>query len=107
MYTHILCKHKRCDVQLCCTASTVQILHLQGGAGSAGDVPEQLSVTFDVRVAVTDDHEEMEAKLHAWCEEVGPGSYCKFQQKKPRVEPTRLDDGNPWWLAFKAACEAL
>jgi aminoacylase len=70
-------------------------------------VPEELSVTFDIRVAVTEYHEQMGAKLQAWCEEAGPGTYYTFRQKEPRVEPTRLDDCNPWWLAFKAECDAL
>jgi aminoacylase len=72
-----------------------------------GRVPEQLAVTLDIRLAVTEDHDEMEAKLRAWCDDVGHGTYYTFLQKEPHVEPTRLDHLDPWWLAFKEGCDAL
>jgi aminoacylase len=71
-----------------------------------GDIPEQLSITFDIRLAVTEDHGKMLAKLQSWCEEAGPGTYYTFNQQEPRVQPTRIDHSNHWWLVFKAECNA-
>lgn len=39
--------------------------------------------------------------------EAGGGIEIRFEQKGPYVEPTRLDDSNPYWLAFKKAVDTL
>ncbi|PNF38477.1 hypothetical protein B7P43_G03992 [Cryptotermes secundus] len=84
--------------------TSLNLTMMEGGASSLGNVPEQLSVTFDIRLAVTEDHEKMLAKLQSWCEEVGPETYYTFRQKDPHFQPTRIDNSNPWWLVFKAEC---
>lgn len=62
---------------------------------------------FDVRLAVTVDHMEFEAMVHKWCVEAGPGTYVEYEQKEPKIQVTKLDSSNPWWLAFKQACDEM
>ena len=79
---------------------------LQGGV-QPNVVPPEFVVEFDVRLAVTVDHEEFEDMVNKWCSEAGPGTYVEFVQKDPQVEVTILDSSNPWWLAFKRACDDM
>lgn len=39
--------------------------------------------------------------------EAGQGVTIEFEQKDPYVPPTKLDDTNPYWLAFKGAADQL
>jgi len=82
------------------------IIVLQGGVQS-NVVPPELVVVFDVRLAVTVDHAEFEDMVNKWCSEAGPGTYVEFEQKEPQVQVTKLDSSNPWWLAFRSACDDM
>jgi aminoacylase len=64
-------------------------------------------VVFDVRLAVTVDHVEFETMVNRWCSEAGPGTYVEFEQKEPTIQVTKLDSSNPWWIAFKRACDDM
>ena len=79
---------------------------LQGGV-QANVIPAELHATFDVRVAPSDDHEEFEATIKRWCEEAGTDVTYSFGEKNPKVEPTKLDDSNPFWIAFKKCCDGI
>ncbi|KDR16327.1 aminoacylase-1 [Zootermopsis nevadensis] len=86
--------------------TTVNLTQLKGGVQS-NVVPPELVVVFDVRLAVTVDHAEFEAMVNRWCTEAGPGTYVEFEQKEPKIQVTKLDSSNPWWLAFKRACDDM
>lgn len=86
--------------------TTVNLTQLKGGIQS-NVVPPELVVVFDVRLAVTVDHAEFETMVNRWCSEAGPGTYVEFEQKEPKVQVTKLDSSNPWWLAFKRACDDM
>ncbi|PSN38838.1 Aminoacylase-1 [Blattella germanica] len=86
--------------------TTVNLTQLKGGVQS-NVVPPELVVVFDVRLAVTVDHAEFEAMVKKWCAEAGPGTYVEYEQKEPKVQVTKLDNSNPWWLAFKSACDDM
>ncbi|XP_051172765.1 aminoacylase-1-like [Leptopilina boulardi] len=83
--------------------STVNLTMLKGGV-QINVIPEELSVGFDVRLAPDVDHEEFRKMIKQWCEEAGDGVYFEIIGNK-RVEGTKLDDTNPFWLAFKKACD--
>lgn len=70
-------------------------------------VPPSLTAIFDIRIDPSKDHEEFEAMIKKWCEEAGTGVTYSFEQKNPKIESTRLDDSNPYWIAFKKVCDDL
>jgi aminoacylase len=86
--------------------TTVNLTQLKGGV-QANVVPPELVVVFDVRLAVTVDHAEFEDMVNKWCSEAGPGTFVEFEQKEPKVPVTKLDSSNPWWLAFRSACDDM
>lgn len=88
------------------TATTVNLTRMQGGVQS-NVIPPQITVTYDMRMAIDVDHAKWEAQILKWCEEAGGGIEMKFLVRQPAVEPTKLDGTNPYWLAFKAAIDEL
>lgn len=70
-------------------------------------VPSELEVTFDIRVAVNVDHKQLEDTIKQWCNEAGGGIELDFGVKNPLMGLTKLDDSNPWWLAFKRECDKM
>lgn len=63
-------------------------------------VPKEFTATFDIRLRPGDDPDEFEAVVKRWCEEVGPGVSYSFLQKNPKIMGTKIDDSNPFWMAF-------
>lgn len=45
--------------------------------------------------------------VNDWCKEAGSDLWIEFEQKNPKIEVTKLDDSNPWWVAFKKECDAM
>ncbi|CAB3362934.1 Hypothetical predicted protein [Cloeon dipterum] len=86
--------------------TTVNLTQIKGGV-QPNVVPPELTVGFDVRLATDVDHEKFEAMIKGWCKEAGPGTTISYEQKNNFVPNTPLDDSNPWWLAFKKACDKL
>ncbi|XP_017057636.1 aminoacylase-1 [Drosophila ficusphila] len=86
--------------------TTINLTKISGGVQS-NVVPPQLMVCFDCRLALDVDHEEFEATLQKWCNEVGGGIEITYEQKQPKVPPTAIDNSNPFWLAFKKATDEL
>ncbi|KAH8241931.1 hypothetical protein KR038_000775, partial [Drosophila bunnanda] len=86
--------------------TTINLTRLDGGVQS-NVVPPLLTVCFDCRLALDVDHQEFEANLHKWCDDVGGGIEITYEQKQPRVLPTAIDDSNPFWLAFKEATDEM
>ncbi|GBP34800.1 Aminoacylase-1 [Eumeta japonica] len=99
--------------------TTVNLTKLRGGV-QANVVPEELSATFNIRLALTVNHQEFEnmvstlplfhsynSVLRQWAIEAGEGVTLVFDQKDPRVESTKMDSSNPFWTAFKSATDKL
>jgi aminoacylase len=42
-----------------------------------------------------------------WCDESGEGITYEFEQKQPKVPPTKIDKTNIYWAAFTSAVEEL
>lgn len=81
-------------------------ISFQGGLQS-NVVPSELEVTFDIRVAVDVDHKELVDKIKQWCNEAGGGIEMNFTVQNPFMGLTKLEDSNPWWLAFKGECDKM
>lgn len=47
-------------------------------------------------------------QINRWCEEAGGNIDIFYESKKPKVEPTKMDNDNPFWVAFKSCiCDEL
>ncbi|KAI4479434.1 hypothetical protein M0804_011219 [Polistes exclamans] len=86
--------------------TTINLTQLKGGV-QTNVIPNELIAMFDVRLDPSVDHDEFEAKIKKWCEEAGEGVFYTFEQKNPKVENTKLDETNPFWIAFKRTCDSL
>lgn len=70
-------------------------------------IPPELQLVIDIRVALDVDHQEFEKMLRSWCDEAGSGIEYSFEQKQPKVQPTKTDDSNIYWMSFSKAIEEL
>ncbi|XP_049529285.1 aminoacylase-1A-like [Anopheles darlingi] len=86
--------------------TTVNLTIMKGGV-QENVVPPELTVCFDIRLAVNVNHLEFENQLLDWCREAGGGIELEYDQKCPYVKPTKLDDSNIYWVAFKQALDEL
>lgn len=87
--------------------TTINLTRMSGGV-QTNVVPPMMSIGFDVRLAIDVNHDEFEKMLHRWCVEAGGNIELVFEAKKPKVEPTKIDDTNPFWVGFKSAiCDEL
>ncbi|XP_011297555.1 aminoacylase-1 [Fopius arisanus] len=85
---------------------SINLNQLKGGV-QTNVIPEELIAVFDMRIPPTLDHNELEQKILGWCKEAGENVTITFEQKNPRIESTKLDDSNPFWIAFKKSCDEL
>lgn len=109
--------------------TTINLTTIKGGL-QMNVVPPLLTIGFDVRLAISQSHDEFEALVNCtilvdrirgiksdfsinfqitrWCEEAGGNIEISYESKKPKVEPTKIDDTNPYWVAFKSCiCDDL
>ncbi|XP_065365133.1 aminoacylase-1-like [Calliphora vicina] len=80
--------------------TTVNLTTLSGGVQS-NVIPPFMQMGFDIRLAITVDHAEFEKQVRQWCVEAGGDIELEFEQKEPKVEPTKIDSSNPYWVAFQ------
>lgn len=80
--------------------TTTNITTIHGGI-QQNVVPPEITMTVDVRMSITIDQEQFERDVRDWCRQAGTDVEIEFMQKLHRVEPTRLDDSNPYWIAFE------
>ncbi|XP_055389609.1 aminoacylase-1-like [Condylostylus longicornis] len=86
--------------------TTINLTQLKGGVQS-NVVPPLFVACFDVRIAIDVDHIKFENQLKQWCEEAGGGIELEYEQKEVRVEPTKIDSSNKFWVAFKKTVDEL
>ncbi|XP_055914631.1 aminoacylase-1-like [Eupeodes corollae] len=82
--------------------TTINLTQIHGGVQS-NVVPPMIEAVFDIRVAVTVDPDALIQKIEKFCEESGGGIEIEFEQKEPKVEPTKIDASNIYWTALKQA----
>lgn len=77
------------------------------GGVQSNVIPPEFTLVIDCRIAVTVDLEEFEETINKWCKEAGEGVWIEYQQKESQVPPTKLDESNPYWIAFKKAADDM
>ncbi|XP_018404330.1 PREDICTED: aminoacylase-1-like [Cyphomyrmex costatus] len=86
--------------------TSVNLTKIWGGV-QTNVIPTELNAMFDIRLTPSVDHEEFEATIKRWCEEAGPNVTYSFEEKNPKIEGTKLDESNPYWIAFKNICDEI
>lgn len=86
--------------------TTVNLTRLSGGLQN-NVVPPELSVTFDMRIAVDVNLDKLMERMQLWCKEAGEGVSIDFHEKGEYVPPTRVDEQNKFWVAFKKATDEM
>ncbi|XP_034242125.1 aminoacylase-1-like isoform X1 [Thrips palmi] len=86
--------------------TTVNLTVIKGGV-QTNVIPQEMVACFDVRLACDVDHDEFEKMVNGWCKEAGSDIKIEFEQKNPKIEVTKLDETNPWWIAFKKECDNM
>ncbi|XP_059144894.1 aminoacylase-1-like [Physella acuta] len=84
--------------------TTVNMTMLEGGV-QPNVVPAELSATFDVRIPPTTDFSAFKEKVLQWCKEAGPDVSIEMLHEGQMTEMVDVSDANPWFVAFKKACE--
>ncbi|KAK9892863.1 hypothetical protein WA026_022544 [Henosepilachna vigintioctopunctata] len=86
--------------------TTVNLTMMSGGVQN-NVVPPEMLVVIDCRIPVTVNIQKWEETLNRWCKEAGQGINVTYDQKQPQVPVTKLDNSNPYWVAFKEATDEL
>ncbi|KAJ8920151.1 hypothetical protein NQ315_011811 [Exocentrus adspersus] len=86
--------------------TTVNLTQLKGGI-QANVIPPEFVIVVDCRIPVTVDMKKWEETMNKWCRDAGQGVYIEYEQKQPQISPTKLDNTNPFWVAFKEASDEL
>lgn len=80
--------------------TTVNVTMINGGI-QENVVPPEITMSVNARMSVTIDHERFERDISDWCAQAGTDVEMVFLHKLHRIEPTRLDESNQYWMAFK------
>ncbi|XP_018050254.1 PREDICTED: aminoacylase-1-like isoform X1 [Atta colombica] len=86
--------------------TSVNLTKVWGGV-QTNVIPTELSAMFDIRITPSVDHDEFEATIKRWCEEAGSDVTYSFKEKNPKIKNTKLDESNPYWIAFKNTCDEI
>lgn len=86
--------------------TSVNITRIHGGVLS-NVIPSEYRMTVDFRLSLQIDHVEFENRLKTWCEESGGGIEMVYEQKQPKIAPTKIDSSNPYYVAFNDAVNEL
>lgn len=80
--------------------TTLNLTVIEGGV-QTNVVPPEMSVGFDIRLALDVDHGEFQRWLEKVAEQAGEGVALRYEAKKPKVPATVLDETNVFWVAFE------
>ncbi|XP_054729612.1 aminoacylase-1-like [Anastrepha obliqua] len=86
--------------------TTINLTIVKGGVQS-NVVPPTLEAVFDMRLALNVDHDDFDRQLRTWCTEAGGEIEIKYEPREPKVEATKCDNSNPFWIAFGKATSDL
>lgn len=103
-------KHEKLTMRNCDLTvgdvTSINLTKINGGC-QINVVPPELTVAFDVRLSISVNTDKIENTLRKWCEEAGEGVTLEFSEKMEFVQPTKIDEKNPWWVTFKRECDKM
>ncbi|XP_031625542.1 aminoacylase-1-like isoform X2 [Contarinia nasturtii] len=86
--------------------TAINLTILKGGQ-QINVVPNEMSISFDIRLAIDVNHNDFEEQLQQWCDEAGGGITIKILLNDPEASITKIDHTNPYWVAFESAMKDL
>ncbi|GAB0091333.1 aminoacylase-1 [Sergentomyia squamirostris] len=86
--------------------TTINLTMISGGVQS-NVVPPDLTIGFDIRLALDMNQETLHENIKTWCQEAGGEIDIIFKQKEPHVPVTSMGQDNIYWQAFKSAIDDL
>lgn len=86
--------------------TTVNLTKMKGGK-QRNVLPPTVEVTVDMRIAETEDKQNFEKMIYKWAKESGEDIEIEFLIKEPFFPPTKIDDSNIFWTAFKRATDEM
>ena len=82
-------------------------MFLKGGV-QTNVIPPEFVLSFDCRIPPKGiDFEKWEKTINQWCKEAGKGVWVEFDHKESPIPPTKLDNSNIYWVAFKKATDKM
>lgn len=85
--------------------TSINLTMLKGGVQN-NVIPAEMSAIFDMRISPNTDIDAFEQQLNRWCDEAGGNITIKTLERGEKEKATRVDDSNPFWVAFKSAIAA-
>lgn len=86
--------------------TTVNVTQMRGGK-QRNVLPPFIELTVDIRIAVTEDLDAFGEMVKDWARESGNNTQVEFTTKSPYFPPTKTDDSNIFWKAFKQATDDM
>ncbi|XP_037031210.1 aminoacylase-1A-like [Bradysia coprophila] len=86
--------------------TSINLTMLKGGV-QGNVIPPELSVTFDVRLAVNADHDQFQRDIDQWIEEAGGDITINYLIHDPKVPKTSVDETNPLWTVLESTAREL
>lgn len=86
--------------------TSMNVTRMKGGK-QRNVLPPFVELTVDIRIALTEDLEGFETMLRRWAKESAEKIEIEFLVKEPFCPPTKTDDSNIYWKAFKDATDEL
>lgn len=86
--------------------TSINLTMLSGGV-QTNVVPPEMKVVFDCRVSLDTDIKEFEKWIRSVCEEAGDKVHLDLLDTLEKIEPTKLDEENIWWVTLKSQFEQI
>ncbi|XP_023247640.1 aminoacylase-1-like [Copidosoma floridanum] len=84
--------------------TSINLTKIYGGV-QTNVIPNNITAVFDIRLDPEVNHDDFESMLQKWCQEAGKNVHFTFEEKNRFVPSTKLDNSNPYWIAFKKCCD--
>lgn len=86
--------------------TAINLTMMKGGL-QTNVVPSEMSLTFDMRLALDVNHDAFKQQIKQWCIEAGGGVTIKPILTDAEASITKTDNSNPFWVAFENATKEL
>ncbi|KAK5638397.1 hypothetical protein RI129_012692 [Pyrocoelia pectoralis] len=83
--------------------TSVNLTQLGGGV-QPNVVPEELTLTYDVRISPGTNVKDLERKINRWCKEAGDGIWLEYYEKEAQ-RPITVLENSPYWSALAKVAE--
>ncbi|CAB0013530.1 unnamed protein product [Nesidiocoris tenuis] len=86
--------------------TTVNLTIVQGGI-QPNVLPDEIKITFDIRVSIDEDHERFYEWIQSVMKKAGEGVEAKFIRREGKGIPTKIDESNKFWVALESSIHKM